>query len=137
MNGRATPRSSREGAALFAVVVYVGIVGLLGAAFVAGVNRAVDQAQRQETLGTCRLLAEAGVEKAIAALQTDPAYLGETGTPLGDGAFTVTVEPAGGAYRIVSTGAVAESPIGSARVRLAAEVQFSGASVVRLRWLEE
>lgn len=101
-----TPNQDRRrGSALLAVVAYLAIVGILGAAFFATVHRTVDAARTRELRAICGALADGGVERTLARLRSDTGYAGEREIPLGEGSFTTRVEPLGAnAFRIVSTG---------------------------------
>lgn len=121
---------------MLAVVVYLGIVSLLSGAFFVAMNRAMDRVSVQEAREAGRCLAEAGVEKALAELQSDASYRGEAGTPLGEGTFDVSVEPQpSGVYRIRSMGLRGYGE--AVPVRIEAEATVSAGVVSGLRWIEE
>jgi type II secretory pathway component PulK len=125
--------------ALLAVVVYLFIVTALSAAFFQTVHQTMDQARKAERRNQCLYLAEAGVEKAIAALRAYPeVYRSETDTTLGPGTFSVEVTPLAeaGAFRIRATGRLSGSASARDGCSLISEVAFSEGRVVRLREAE-
>jgi type II secretory pathway pseudopilin PulG len=127
-------RDAQRGTALVAVVAYLVIVGILGAAFFVTVHRAMDRNRHQENLVSCRALADGGIERTLARLRNDPIYRGERDLPLGEGSISTRVDPLeSGAYRIVSTGQL------DTRARLTVEVEavLAGGRVVGLRRLGE
>jgi hypothetical protein len=117
-----------------AVVAYLAIVGILGAAFFATVHRTMDGARAREYRAICEALANGGVERTLARLRIDSAYAGERETPLGEGSVTTSVQPAGpDTYRIVSTGQLDTR----AKLTVEAEAVIAGGRVAALRRLGE
>jgi hypothetical protein len=72
-------------------------------------------------------LAEAGIDRAITALNANPNYTGETNTALGSGAFSVTVATVGAQKTITSTGYIPSvaSPRVQKKVRVSAGIDTS------------
>lgn len=127
-------RNRRQGSALFAVVAYLAIVGILGAAFFATVHRTMDGARAREYRAICEALADGGVERALARLRSDAAYTGEHDIPLGEGSVTTSVQQTGpDTYRIVSTGQLDTR----AKLTVEAEAVVAGGRVTALRRIGE
>lgn len=128
-----------RGMALVAVVMYLGIVTLVGSAFCVTVHRVIEAQVRIEWREAGMCLADAGVDKALASLCVDPAYRGERDTALGDGDFSVTVEPAEAAdtYRIASTGRMGDATRTLAESHVVVEAVVTQGRVAQLRRLEE
>ncbi len=93
-------RESNEGMALLIVLGYVAAMTALSTTFLACVHRAADVNGDLKRSVLTTAIAEGGVHKAMAALLLDEAYRGESNTPLGNGSFSVTVDPDGEGYRI-------------------------------------
>lgn len=100
-------RRRRDGGfALVIVLAYLLLLSLFATAFLREVRTNMADAFNEEARIEATNLAQAGVEKAVAELRREPAYRGETHTRLGDGSYSVSVEPLGapGHYRIVAQG---------------------------------
>ena len=122
-----TDRQSR-GAALVIVMLVMAVLLLAGTTFMTISSTESQIALNQRVSVQASLLAEAAINKAIAQLNANPGYTGESNTALGGGTFTVTVttaatQPCGGttAKDVVATASV---PVGrgQARVQIRATV---------------
>ncbi len=94
------------GAILLMVLALLAIGSLLSASFYALLNKGLSDAYQRARVQTAMNLADAGLEKAVASLQTDTHYAGEENTRLGEGVFSVTATAGAkpGLWQIVSTG---------------------------------
>ena len=137
MDRRKRPECER-GLALVAVVMYLGIIGLLASAFFVTVNRELSQVAAQENREVSLALAEGALDKALAELLRDPAYAGEAETSLGDGVYAVTVEPGTDGYdfRIDAVGRLVDEGLVRAEARILADAAIAGGRVTALRWTE-
>jgi hypothetical protein len=129
-----------EGLALLAVMGYLAALMVLSGAFIALLHVTLAHARRAEMRQVCLNLGEAGIHKAVAELAAGhDQYRGEQDTPLGEGAYSVSVEPGAvpRAYRIRSTGFVrgGQFVLGEARVEAEVSISPDGA-VAALRWME-
>lgn len=99
-------RQREQGFALVIVLAYLLLLSLFATAFLRTVRMNMADAFNGEAQIEAANLAQAGVEKALAELRRDPAYRGESDTSLGDGRFTVRVEPLAeaGRYRVTAQG---------------------------------
>lgn len=88
------------------VFIVIGLVLVSTLAVIAGSTLYFNNAHHSYELEKATNIAEAGLDKAIAAInKTGGSYLGEQDTQFGDGAFSVTVTTkAGGTKLIESTG---------------------------------
>lgn len=76
-----------------------------------------------------RALAEAGIDHAVAALDENEAYAGESDVPLGGGTFSVSVSNAGGgAKRLTASGFVPNgiNPFAQSVVRVSVSTTSPG-----------
>lgn len=131
----ATLRSD-SGTALMLALGYVIVITMFVSAFVAALNRGIERRAKERYIQASSSLAEAGVDKAIAALRQG-GYAGEEKTPLGAGWFSVTVTPGleRGAYRIDALGALGGGEVTRGYVRIGADIVIDGARHSRtLRW---
>jgi hypothetical protein len=98
---------------------------------------AMKEGQRRQVVVN---IAEGGVDKAIAMVRAQPdTYRGERNVPLGEGLFTVHVEPAEAprVYRIVSEARLAGIAARGARARVEARLALTPPGTVQeLRWIE-
>ncbi|GAC1574115.1 MAG: hypothetical protein NVS3B9_5500 [Candidatus Doudnabacteria bacterium] len=84
-------KNKQKGVVLLISIVVLAIMVTMASAIV-GYTTLQLKAERQSfQQGQALALAEAGIDKAIDTLNTNPSYSGETATPLGGGEFTVTV----------------------------------------------
>lgn len=129
-----------RGSALILAIGYLAVVTILASTFLTMLNRSVTYATQTEHEQACLNIAEGGLDKALAVLRVQPrSYRGEANTPLGEGRFSVTVEPGAGAgaYRVTSTAEVVGGGHVLAQARVAAEIELTGSGAVRtLRWSE-
>jgi Tfp pilus assembly protein PilX len=130
---------NNRGAAMMLALVTLAIMGIGVTATLTWFHSTYKYATLQEARQTCSHIAEAGLDKALAELQSgNKAYSGETNVAIGDGSFTVAVKPAGraGWVAIDSTGTL---PRGASvvTVRLREEVQLDPAGkIVAMEWQE-
>ena len=116
-----TSRQPR-GAALIIAMLVMAVLLLAGTTFLTISSTENAIALNERVSAQAFLLAEAGLNKAIATLNGSSTYSGETNTSLGSGKFTVTVATAAGctatsARDIVATGSVPVAG-GQAQVQL-------------------
>ena len=102
----AKSRCRERGFALVVALAYLLFLSLFAAAFLRTVRLNMADAFNDEARIEAAGLAQAGVEKAIAELRRAPDYRGEEDTALGNGRFTVRVEPMAdaGRYRLTARG---------------------------------
>jgi hypothetical protein len=81
-----------RGAALVVVMLVMAVLLLAGTTFMTISSTETQIALNERAAAQAVLLAEAAIQKAIARLNANPAYGGETNTPLGGGTFTVQVQ---------------------------------------------
>jgi hypothetical protein len=98
-------KPNQQGAGLISVLVFLSfVIILLGLLLNKLENEFASGAVVYHNLQALNL-AEAGIEKAIYELtRTNGSYSGEKNTQLGNGIFSVTVQPAKGGYLITSIG---------------------------------
>jgi hypothetical protein len=121
-------RDNRRGSALIFVVILLTVLGLGVTATYRYMMMSDQHARRLARNAEAAYLAEAGLEKAIAALREDPgAYRGEEKTPLGDGRFSVSVnaDTMPGQYTLQATGETLDEDKVLARARLRADLRLS------------
>lgn len=126
-----------QGSALIMAVVLIGVMSIGSAALWRYLHSTLREQTHNARIDTTQHLAEAGLEKTLAILRTDPAYAGEQDTPLGDGTFSVVVERPGatGTYRILSTGKLGDDIVVRATQTLVAELMLDAAGTVKTyRW---
>ncbi len=99
-------------------------------------NRTFDEGRRFQHGQKAFLLAEAGLEKAVAELRNDPAYAGDKDISLGEGRFTVRVTQRQGAvFSLESSGRLANPNYESFRTTLEATLRFGpGGRVEEFQW---
>src|SRR5574337_51620 len=83
-----------RGTALVIVMLVMAVLLLAGTTFLTISSTESQIALNERASGAAQVLAEAAVHKAIAILNADPKYAGESNTALGGGTFTVTVASA-------------------------------------------
>jgi hypothetical protein len=128
-------RRATEGLASIMALGYLAVLTLFAAGFLTCVNRTITETTAREQCLRCFYAAESGIEKAIAMLQHDSSYAGETNTPLDDTRVTVTLERAADVCRITSTAHLAADPM--TRRRIYAETRPMGPGMTAvLRWKE-
>lgn len=132
------PAGLEHGSALILTVVGLMIVAAFSTALLARLHqvraRSTDSVRHAVSLN----LAEAGIEKAVAELKRNSAYVGESNTELGSGRFSVEVQPEAipGACRLTSTAELDEAQ--PTRTRVTAMVRLSpGGDAQILEWIEE
>jgi len=129
---------TRSGSVLVVTVVYLAAMTLFASTFIGYLNRTISNAGRAERKLVCTAIAEGGIDKAMAELRVRPnEYRGETNTPLGEGRFSVEVEPGAGEYKITATAEMVNGAVVMARSRVVADAVLTSAGSVRtLRWSE-
>ncbi len=102
-----------RGAALVVVMLVTAVLLLAGTSFLTISSTEILIALNERASAQAHLLAEAAIHKAVAGLNANPAYTGETNTPLGGGNFTINVTtsilqrcPANSAKDLVATASV-------------------------------
>ena len=80
-----------RGAALVVVMLVMAVLLLAGTTFMTISSTETQIALNERAAAQALLLAEAAIQKGLARLNANPAYGGETDTPLGGGTFTVKV----------------------------------------------
>lgn len=85
--------TNSQGYVLVVSLVFLGIFLAVSAAFLGSVVTYSKSEDTTVTRTQALLLAEAGIDEAIYQLNQNPAYVGETDTPLGNGTFTVVISP--------------------------------------------
>lgn len=117
-----------RGAALVIAMLVMAVLLLAGTTFLTISSTESQIALNERVSAQAMLLAEAATNKAIAQLDANPGYTGETNTSLGGGTFTISVTTAAGctstppsARNLVATASV---PVrgGQAQVKLQATV---------------
>ncbi len=93
--------SEERGVALVTALLIMGILLLLGTAFLTISSTETQIAINERNAVQAFFLAEAGVNKAISQLNADSEYPGETDTSLGPGTFTVKVTAGAGSNQKV------------------------------------
>ena len=102
---------SPRGAALVIVMLVMAVLLLLGMSFLTISSTESQIALNEQGSAGAHVLAEAAINKALALLNLDPNYAGETQTALGGGTFSVAVTPVAGCTatsgrKIVARGSV-------------------------------
>ena len=127
-----------QGTSLILTLIALLIVGAFSTALLTSLHQTRQRSVESEHRTVCLNLAEAGIDKALAELNRNPSYLGESGTELGAGRFSVEVAPdaTAGVYQIVATAELTDEV--AARSRVTARVQSTaGGAVQVLEWKEE
>lgn len=101
-----TASTHTRGSALLIAIVLVAALSIGAAAVIRLTHITLRESGKDAKTEVARQLAEAGVDKAVAMLRTNPAYTGEERSPLGAGRFTVAVLRDGEAFAISSVGEV-------------------------------
>jgi len=126
--------------ALYLVIGFLTALMIASGAFFTLLHRTPEHARAAERHQICLNIAEGGLDKALAELQARPgAYRGEQDTPLGQGVFTVEVEPARAprSYRLASTGSLRDGTVVLARARVVATVAVAAdGAIAVLTWRE-
>ncbi len=132
-----TKRSYTESKGLASILAlgFLAILTLFASGFVLGVNDTITGSTAAERRLRCLYTAESGAERAIAVLQTNPAFTGEKNTALDDMRFTVSVESAGGVYHIVSVAHPERDPARRCRIDADVRIAATGPTTI-LRWEE-
>lgn len=129
-----------EGMALYLVIGFLAALMIASGAFFTLLHRTMDHARAVDRHQVCIHIAEGGLDKALAELRARPgSYHGEEETALGQGLFTVEVEPPqpSGTYRVASTGFLRDGPVVLARARVAATIAVAAdGAVAVLEWKE-
>src|SRR5574337_704503 len=121
-----------RGTALVIVMLVMAVLLLAGTTFLTISSTESQIALNERASGAAQVLAEAAVHKAIAILNADPKYAGESNTALGGGTFTVTVASAavqrcpGDTAKDLT--AMASVPVGGGQAQTQIEVTVDRAS---------
>lgn len=134
----------QRGAALFLALCCLAVLCAMSAAFYEGVHGALRDQNASHWRMTAACLANAGMEKALAALNANAGtYAGETDTPLGDQTghqttFSVEVRREdAGRFAVVAVGTVVEGSLVLGRATVEAVVERSGGQGLRVtQWKE-
>lgn len=131
-------RNADGGSALFLCVGYLAVMMLISTVFLTGVHRELALHRMIEWTATSHALAEAGIHKAVAIHETNAQYHGETNTPLGQGRFTVRIEPgeADGTLLLYSTGEYLSGNDVLAATTVEATARITADRVTFTRWKE-
>jgi len=134
-------RRTERGAALILAMFVASVLALLASSLLTSVGRATDAVRLAHYDTQARLLAEAGIEKAIGELsQGRLDYQGETATRLSGGEFSLSVKPMAEQpeeRQVCSTGVFPHRSRHPRRCTLVVQLRQvkSGWSVVR--WIDE
>lgn len=133
-------RHRQQGSALVMAIAFLGAIVVLTALFWSSLSSRVAALTREEQDWQARQVAEAGLEKTVAALRAQQGgYSGEAPTSFGPGVFHSTVETiTASEYRITAVGTVESNGIIRGQKAVAAQVRIGAGGVVQeLRWLGE
>lgn len=98
-------KNQQSGVILIISILILAIVTTLASAIVGYTTLQIKGERQSLQQGQALALAEAGIDKAIDTINTNPSYTGETATPLGNGVFTVVITSIDGNNKqITSTG---------------------------------
>jgi len=100
-----------RGAALVIVMLVTAVLLLAGMSFLTISSTETQIALNERASAQAQLLAEAGIHKALARLNANPAYTEETNTPLGGGTFSIKASTVAGctsnsARQLIATASV-------------------------------
>ncbi|TYP52513.1 pilus assembly PilX N-terminal domain-containing protein [Thermosediminibacter litoriperuensis] len=138
MSNKVLPKSGREaGLALITVVFAVAVLLLLGVAILDMMTAELKKTAYFRDSAIAYYLAEAGIQKTLAALKKDPDHRPKGAGDLGDGSFEVSVEEVNpGRLEITSQGAA-----GRAREKLSVTVEVltgeEGTYIKVISWGQE
>ena len=126
-------RRSNEGAVLLTAIILLAVLGVGAASVWSMLHRNLDAVHHQHRLEGVQYLAEAGLEHAIARLQTDRSFTGVKDVPLGDGRYTVVVQRGDGpdSFVLASTGAITDGPLVLREQRLTAQLRLAENGAIR------
>ena len=125
-----------RGSALLLAIVFVLIVSAMASAFLALLHMTMTSANRGGHRQECEYLAAGGIEKAMAVLRENPAYTGESDTPLGGGVFSVTVAKSDVPNRFQVSAIAHQEPHPYQHVRVDAVVDLTAAGPRIVAWKE-
>lgn len=126
-------RKLQRGSALIFVVILLTVMAVGSTAMWRYLHFNGEHGRRVTETAKAIHLAEAGLEKAIAALREQgAAYQGETNTALGDGRFSIRVQPTAetGAWTLRSTGELTDGQLVLKRVTLKGALKLSSSGAV-------
>jgi len=112
-----------KGAALVVVMLVMAVLLLAGTTFMTISSTETQIALNERAAAQAVLLSEAAIQKAIAQLNANPAYGGETDTPLGGGTFTVKVQTVPGCTAVSARLLVATASVPVTGGKAKAEVR--------------
>lgn len=138
INMRSTSFSRDEkGSALFLALAYLTAMTILVSVAFSAVHQSMKGRLAAERHMVALAIAEGGLEKALWELERNPAgYRGETGSPLGEGQFSITVDPSDerGTYTIAAVGERARDGRETYRVAVEARVRIENGKAQILSW---
>ncbi len=126
-----TSKTKEKGVILLISIILLGILLTMSSALVGYTALQVKGERQTLAQGQALALAEAGIDKAISNINTDPSYNGETGTMLGNGEFSVTVSTIDSSNKqITATGYVPDStnPVATRIVKVGVDLNTSSVS---------
>ena len=124
------------GSALIVALVFVFIVSAFAGAFIVLVHQNLDASKRATHRIENMALAEGGIAKAAAMLETDPAYTGGPPFALGNGTVSVAVAPGAAPDRYIATAVVRRETSGATPFQLVAELVRAPDGFRVARWVE-
>lgn len=131
----------RSGSALVIALFVASLLALFGSWLLTAVSRARDTAHLAHYRTQARLLAEAGIEKALGELSGGKAgYRGEQGTHFGKGELSVAVTAIGGKHserEIVAQGIFPRVSATRQRRTLTVVAHQVGSTWSIARWIDE
>jgi hypothetical protein len=111
-------------------LIFFGVFSAITSTFATSLVSSAKNAREASEDAEALHLAEAGIDRAIAALNANASYAGESDVALGSGTFTISVTSAGNEKVITSTGHVPNDtdPRAQKSVRITAGIDTSVAS---------
>lgn len=126
-----------RGTALFLALGYLTALTILVGVALSAVHQSMKSRLAAERHMVALAIAEGGLEKALWELERNPAaYRGETGSPLGEGRFSITVDPGDerGTYTIAAVGERASDGRATYSVVIKARVRIENGKAQVLSW---
>ncbi len=109
MTKQSGPACRQAGQALMLLVLVVSVILAITLALVGGATLYFQNATYTVNAEKATFLAEAGIDKAIVALNKNPVYAGEPETILGDGSYSIVLTTKNAATKIIeSTGYISQ-----------------------------
>jgi len=126
-----------KGSALFLALAYLTAMTILVSVAFSAVHQSMKGRLASERHMVTLAIAEGGLEKALWELERDPGgYRGETGSPLGEGRFSVTVDSNDehGTYTVAAVGERASDGRTTYSVAVEARVLIENGEAKILSW---